>query len=173
MEKKLADYLFKIKKLPNCNKEDLYRWADFIELKCLANKDGFYSVADFIDDAKPRAEDLGEGDHEDIEGDIEGNVSKAEKNDKWETLDKEALQIISFRVKTFEDFYPFKITDNLLAVELKEEIEKKHKEYIFLLLSSNLQYSNKFKKESVVRTPLLFHFLITALSDYYLHPLLM
>jgi len=147
MEKKLADYLFKLKKLPNCNKEDLYRWADFIELKCLANKDGFYSVADFIDDAKPRSEDLREGDYEETEKEIEKKISKAEKNDKWEILAKEALKIISFRVKTFEEFYPFTITDNLLAIELKDEIKEKHKEYIFLLLCSNLQYSIKFKKE--------------------------
>lgn len=141
---KLNKYLEKLKKSPNCNKEDLYKWADYIELKCIANKDGFYSFSDFIDDIRPRAEDLGEGDFEDTERERRKGLSNAQKNDKWETLGKEVLKIVSVRTKVFAEFYPFDITENNLAITFREKIEINQKVYIFLLLSANLQYSTEF-----------------------------
>lgn len=147
LEIKLNDYLRKLKILPKCNREDLYKWADYIELKCLANMDNSYSTSEFIDDAKPRSEDLGEGDFEDTQEDVKKGASRAEKNDKWETLSREAFKVLTTRKKIFSGFYPFRITENNLAIQLEEEINTDHKIYIFLLFSSNLQYTFRFKKE--------------------------
>ena len=147
LEIKLNDYLRKLKILPRCNKEDLYKWADYIELKCLCNIDNSYSTNEFIDDAKPRTEDLGEGDFEDAEADAKKKLSRAERNDKWETLSREAFRIIVNRRNTFGDFYPFQTSDNDLSIQLEEEISINHKVYLFLLYSANLQYTLKFKKE--------------------------
>lgn len=147
LEIKLNDYLKKLKILPNCNKEDLYKWADYIELKCLANKDNSYSTNEFIDDARPRTEDLGEGDFEDTEQDKIKGTSRAEKNDKWETLAKEAYKMISLRRKIFGSYYPFSTSDNNLSIQFQEKLTINHRIYLFLLFSSNLQYTIKFKKE--------------------------
>lgn len=144
---KLNDYLNKLKVLPKCNKEDLYKWADYVELKCLANKDNFYSSNDFIDDARPRTEDLGEGDFEDTEKDKIEGTSRAQKNDKWETLAKETFKIIAFRQSVFGVYYPFTISANNLSIELEDTLTTKNKIYLFLLFSSSLQYTIKFKKE--------------------------
>jgi len=143
-DKKIKSYLEKLQKSPNCSREDLYRYADYLELKCLANKDSIYSTSDFVDDIRPRAEDLGEGDFEEIEDEKKNNISKAEKNDKWETLAKEVFNIISLRTQTFKDFYPYEMTANSLAINLKPEIDLKNQVYFFLLFSSNLQFTGDF-----------------------------
>lgn len=147
LQEKLDTYLLNLKDAPNCNAEDLYRWADYVELKCLANADGFFSSADFIDVVRPNSEDLGQGDHEEIENERRRKISKAEKNDKWEIRSKEIFNVIEVRSEIFSEYYPFIISENEAAITLKEDLNLNNKKYLFLLLSSNLQFTSDFKKE--------------------------
>lgn len=144
LEVKLAKYLEKLNYSPNCNREDFYKWADYVELKCLANKDGIYSVSNFIDDVRPRAEDLGEGDFEEIEEERENKITKAQKFDKWEIFSKEIFNLLEVRAKTFEEFYPYELSNNNLSIKLSNSIGIKERLYFFLLFSANLQFTGDF-----------------------------
>lgn len=144
MEEKLNFFLQKLRTLPECRNDDYYRIADYMEIKCLVNKDGEYSQKEFIDDAKGRADDLGEGDFEDNQA--AKKLSKAEKNDKWESIATDSFRVIESRIKLFGEFYPFCLTENKKAIKLKEPLDKEEF-YVFLLLCSDLKYTLKFKKE--------------------------
>jgi hypothetical protein len=144
MREKLNFFLQKLRTLPECRNDEYYRFADYIELKCLASLDGSYSHKEFIDDARQRTDDLGEGDFEGNQN--EKNLEKAEKNDKWESRADDSFRIIESRIIQFGDLYPFYLTDNKKALKLKETLNDE-KMYIFLLLCSDLKYTIKFKKE--------------------------
>ena len=144
MEDKLNFFLEKLRSLPECNNDDFYRFADYIEIKCLANIDGTYSQKEFLDDAIGRAEDLGEGDFE--ENQKTKKLPNAKKNDRWALIATDSFRVIESRIKLFGEFYPFYLTDNKKSLGLKDNLEKE-KIYVFLLLCSDLKYTLKFKKE--------------------------
>ncbi|NQZ77388.1 MAG: hypothetical protein HRT61_15000 [Ekhidna sp.] len=144
MKEKLEYFVKKLGKLPDCRNDDFYRLADYIELKCLVNKDGEYSIAEFVDDASQRTEDLGEGDFEDNKE--TKKLSKSQKNDKWETIAKDTFRVIESRVKVYDENYPFELTENRRGIVLKKSLESCEL-YLFLLLCSDLRYTLKFKKE--------------------------
>lgn len=144
MEEKVKFFLQKLRTLPECRNDDFYRIADYIELKCLANIDGSYSHKEFLDDARQRADDLGEGDFEDNQ-EIK-KLPKAQKNDKWESIATDSFRVIESRIKLFGDLYPFTLTENKKSLTLKENLDKEQV-YVFLLLCSDLKYTLKFKKE--------------------------
>ncbi len=144
MEEKVNFFLQKLRTLPECRNDEFYRLADYIELKCLANIDGSYSHKEFLDDSCQRADDLGEGDFENNQ-EIK-KLPKAQKNDKWESIAADSFRVIESRINLFGDLYPFTLTPNKKAINLKENIDKEQV-YIFLLLCSDLKYTLKFKKE--------------------------
>ncbi len=145
MKEKIDYFLKKLNTLPRCKIDEYYRWADYIELKCLTNKDGFYSQNDFTDDIVQPYEDLGEGDLEDLQN--TKKLTKPEKKDKWDQIAKDSFRVIESRVNLFDEYYPYSLTENNLAINFKKDISINEKLYLFLLLCSNLRYTIKFKKE--------------------------
>jgi len=144
MTEKTNSYIRALSKSPNCNKDEYYRWADFIELKCLANKDLSYSKAEFIDHVRPRVEDLGEGDDEIAD---DKHLSKAQKNDKWERRADDIYRLIKSRIAQYDTFYPFEIDSKGQELTRKLNLSTQNEYYLFLLFSSNLAYTSSFKTE--------------------------
>jgi hypothetical protein len=142
-DKKIDYYRERLRVLPNCRNDDFYRLADYFELKCFASIDGIYSIKEFIDDALQRTSDLGEGDFEDNKK-TTGNSAKF---DKWERISEDVIRVVESRLNLFKDSYPFKLTKEKKALELKEINSFRLELYIFLLLSSSLRYTSKFQTE--------------------------
>jgi hypothetical protein len=146
----LSKIINRLNKLPNCNVNEYYRWGDFIELKCLLNKDSLYSIDEFKDLYKDTKRDSKSKDNyyskniddinepEEDEEIIFDNENKSSVNDKIERFSIDCYKIIESRVRDFDVSYPFEISNNGREISLKYDIDEKKKMYILLLISSNL-----------------------------------
>lgn len=147
LSEKYKSFFFRLNNLPSCGKDEYYSWADYVELRCFTNKDGMYSVKEFIDEARPRAEDLGQGDFEDTRLDKIKKRSKSELNDKWERRASNIFKIIEHRVNVFGDYYPFTLSSSGKVLELKYVNFLKHNLYLYLLFCANQPYTDDFGNE--------------------------
>jgi len=129
-----------------------YLLADYIELRCLVNADRTISKADVWDIIQERR-DLGEDTDE-----FNGNNSDLQ--DEMASLpalrkDKMALNVddwfkhLQYRRGAFKEFYPFFLSENGNALSCYKRMTLKHKLYVFLLLSSNLGYINKWHRNAL------------------------
>jgi len=139
MDTALVKFKNKLEKLPDCNNDEFYRMADYIEMKAIANADGFYAKSDFTNEKPKRAADLGEGDIE--ENKKLKKLSNAKKNDKWENLADDIYRNLESRVKEYKEFYPFTLTDNKLGIKFNGVTTIEHHYYVLLLYCSNLAYT--------------------------------
>src|SRR5690606_8742105 len=146
MEEKLQSFLEELKKLPRCKNDEYYRFADYFELKCISNIDRIFSQADFIDSAKERTRDLGEGDTDNNHTDLR-ILASPEVDDKWERISRNTFQVLESRASRFSDFYPFQLSADGRSITLKQLLTNRHHLYIFLLCCANLKYTSKFKSE--------------------------
>lgn len=139
MDGDLKKFSNNLQKLPACNNSDYYRWADYFELKAIANSDGFYSKSDFTNEEPKRADDLGEGDFEENKEIKE--LPNSKKNDRWEQIADDIFRNIETRVKMFGNFYPFEISKTGVGLQYNGATSIQHEYYIFLLYCSNLAYT--------------------------------
>lgn len=162
---KKASPLKELEKLPSTY--DAHEWADYIELLCLASKDGRISKADALDFIRERIRDLKEGkpiegheaedeeieaemgienkdeDNEDIDAET---IEPAIANDKWDVRGDRWFDHLEYRAGAFADFYPFEVTKSrtVLALKgLKASLSLEHKLYSFFLLASSLKYFSR------------------------------
>ncbi|NJM06763.1 hypothetical protein HC891_12145, partial [Candidatus Gracilibacteria bacterium] len=121
-------------------RSDSFVWADYIELLCFANADGFVSQADVLDRIRER-KDLG-GELDEVEEEVtEGSrLAAAEIEDKWTYQVIEWFEHLQYRANTFRSFYPFSLQGEGLALQRYTEISVLQKFYFVLLLASNLKY---------------------------------
>ncbi len=118
---------------------DVYMWADYIELLCLVNPDRVYSKADIID----RFSESLDLDEELVRIDKEGEVTPlrpTERNDKRANQAYDWYAHLLYREATFGDSYPFYLSSNGDTLHRYPELTAKHKVYIFFLLAANLRY---------------------------------
>ena len=119
-----------------------FQWADYIELLCLANIDGEYSLEDFLSRVQDRTDDLRE-----IEDETDDEtVPNEERDDKWYARAEDYFTHLQFRQREFGDFYPFKISSST-TIKVKEPLDEKHKLYLFFLFAANLRYCIEHKKD--------------------------
>src|ERR1051325_7740721 len=129
--KKASSYIVNLQKKPGYPKYLSYHWADYIELLCLANRDGEISKADLNDRFPEREKDLKEGDPEDM-AELENlekeeglSTKRSEIPDKWETRLDDWFKIIRVRSAAYQDAYPFQLTDeNELKLKKRKWNEK-------------------------------------------------
>jgi hypothetical protein len=126
-----------LQNLPEATQFNVHIWVDYLEMLCLVDNDGELSKADVQDRLRPRADDLKEGgdDLRDSAAETSG-----QKTDEWVSLINEWYRHLEYRQRTFGDFYPFLLSDNGNVLEQKPALDNKHKFYISLLLSANLNY---------------------------------
>lgn len=125
--------LFTLEKTPS-KFIDSYMWADYIELLCIVNIDGEISMATFIDRVRER-DPLDEAEE----------FEAPEHNDKWTLRGEDWFRHLLFRQATFEDFYPFQISDDGKVLTLIHNLSQKQMLYVYLLMSSNLGYCENSK----------------------------
>jgi len=122
-------------------KTKLYIYADYFELVALFNKGTVIGIEEMLD----RLNDEGILcliiEDEDIDF---GNKSLV--NDTEEAFVIEVFELINQRSNSFENDYPFSVT-NSNKIEVKNELNDRHKLYIFLLLSSNLNLFKTFQTD--------------------------
>ncbi|MGA9994310.1 MAG: hypothetical protein WBP93_02795 [Pyrinomonadaceae bacterium] len=152
---------------------DSYEWADYIELLCLANKDGRVSKADVLDFVRERKRDLNEGhplegseaeekdiedemevedEYEDDEDIDEETPEPALADDKWDIRGSDWFRHLEYRSGAFVEFYPFRVIKGGTVLVLsgsKARLSVQRKLYIFLLLASNLRYLSQSDQTSI------------------------
>lgn len=127
----------KINKL-NESKSKINIYADYIELICLVTKD-YVSKTDVIDRLKDNGEIFNVQNKFDGEfGQVEPEVSDAEES--WITG---IYEFLKQRQSSFNKFYPFIINENGIIVKTK--ITNSQELYIYLLISSSLNFFDKIQ----------------------------
>ena len=141
MPKPTVTFLKKLQKPPKKAKKDFHYWADYIELLCLINQDGVFSQNDFIDRIKSTNREL-----EDSE-DFDGDKKNIDENEESDLFAEDCFKILEYRATSFNDYYPFTLSDSKKNIHIVNPLSDKHKIYLFLLFSSNLGYFNESKSE--------------------------
>ena len=119
-------------KIPKWSKNDINRWADYIELRCIYMDDHLISKDDVLDlfvDEDSDELQRGEAEH-------------SSKYDKLSSIIGNYYEIIKYRSSNHPEYYPFEIEDGQCIV-LKDDLGNKHLHYIYLLLCSSLAFMDK------------------------------
>lgn len=131
-EEKFTDCInnFKNQSFPSYTRNELYLFADFIELITLFSIDKSVSIGSILDRF------FGTKDYKD-----------SSERDEDESFILSIFLIIQERVLLFKDAYPFQydFKDDILS--LKVEISNENKLYLNLLISSKLNIFKEFKSE--------------------------
>lgn len=139
--------LRKLEALPREPLFNAYAWADYVELLCLFSIDGQITRADVVRHYG-RRKDLGEEPVAEVSSE-DAEESRDDSDEEWlttEKKDKVELQIddwfkhLKFRIGSFTDFYPFKLSDDEHTLSLLSPLSDAHRLYLFLLFASNLGY---------------------------------
>lgn len=112
-------------------------YADFVEINAFFLKEEvtLSDISDLLNDVKDTNIVVAENDND--SGETELNI--AEINDKVSTKIKSIFDLCLFRSRLYhENEYPFIIKNN--QIKIKSRITDKQKIYLFLLISSNLNY---------------------------------
>jgi hypothetical protein len=122
---------------------DTARYADYVELLCLANADLTISRADFIDRWQERR-DLGETaavaedevDDTNEDGEPSAGVGQGERSDWRVRMTDDVFRQLAYRLDAFAECYPFEMPSrtNLLR---KSDLTDDHRLYVFLLLAAS------------------------------------
>src|SRR4029077_14117838 len=114
----IKEYLRNLQDKPSYPKYKSYKWADYIELLCIANIDGQLSKNDIIDRLEGREKDLQEADADDLEEleelekeDNENPTRRSEIADKWSTHLADWFKILNLRNALYGNSYPFDINE--------------------------------------------------------------
>ncbi len=104
--------------------QEIFRWADFVELGCLCCRDNLFSKNDlemFYKQGK----------------DLAGISLSGHTIDQIETLWHKAIEIITFRSQNpvIAGYYPFKFDEGSIVCD-KQHFSKENIIYIFMLISS-------------------------------------
>jgi hypothetical protein len=120
-------------------KTKMYLYADYFELVALFNNGTVIGIEEMLN--RLHDEGILRIIIEDEDIDFE---NKSLVNDTEEIFVIEVFELINQRKNSFENDYPFFLT-NCNNIEMKNELNDRHKLYIFLLLSSNLNLFKTFQ----------------------------
>lgn len=102
-------------KIPKWSKNEINRWADYIELRCLYMDDHLVSKDDVLDIFID----------EDLDELQRGEAEHSLKYDKLSSVIGNYYEIIKYRKSKHPEYYPFDIEDDRCIV-LKDNLENKH-----------------------------------------------
>jgi hypothetical protein len=121
---------FEDQSFPNYTRNELFLFADFVELVTLFSKNGVVSMGD-IQDRFFGTEDY----------------DSASKRDNDEAFIIEVFLKIEERNLLFRDTYPYSYDDQNMLLIIKSTLTDVHKLYINLLISSKLNIFKEFRSE--------------------------
>lgn len=125
-------------KVPDWSEENINRWADYVELRCLYLDDHLISqddVLDFVCDEDPEELQRGETEH-------------SAKYDHRISVIGNYYELMEYRNFVHPDYYPFEVEDGQ-CIFLKERLTEKHLHYIFLLLCSNICFMDRVSMQKI------------------------
>lgn len=125
-------------KVPKWSKNEINRWADYIELRCLYMDDHLVSKDDVLDIFID----------EDLDELQRGEAEHSLKYDKLSSVIGNYYEIIKYRKSKHPEYYPFDIEDDRCIV-LKDNLENKHLHYIYLLLCSSLSFMDQSSMQKI------------------------
>lgn len=134
---------------PNVPNYQLYRWGDYVELRCLTHKDKRFS-RDNLAEARGESGDLNNNSGDacdsmseefDLDDFAEVELIGQELElDQDETLTGNTFRLLQWRAAIFGDDWPFIIDRAGIEIKLREKLNAKHYLYLQLLLSALLRY---------------------------------
>lgn len=139
--------MLQLNTLPDVAKYEAHIWADYIELRCLADPDGILSKSDVLDllleqeDFRGKTEEDPNGFESETTGsnghDGDDHVLTNIRDRLW--ID-ETFKQFEYRTRTFKEFYPFFISTTGGSIHRQTEFNDKHRFYFYLLLAANTGY---------------------------------
>lgn len=124
---------------------DRNKWADYIELLCITSIDKNVALDDIYDMLfGDKSDDEIDNENED-DDEINPDEAISEKKDKKKTKISDIFEFLKSREILFGEFYPFKISNSPLYIQMKSSQTFKHLSYLGLLASSNLDYLKTFQ----------------------------
>jgi hypothetical protein len=145
MNEAIPDILQNVTATPKAANYELYRWCDYVEMRCLVHADKRFSrdnlaeargesreiSLDASDDNDPTEITAEDGDEDFIEGfDADGD----------EALSAAVFRQLRWRAESFGDAWPFTLVGQYQEIALKTPLNDIHYLYLQLLLSSLLNY---------------------------------
>lgn len=140
----------KIETVPTWSKNEINRWADYIELLCLYNADHLISRDDILDRFL-------DGDTEELS---RGESEHSAEYDKLDAVVGNYYEIIEYRKNCHPEYYPFYIEDRQ-CITLKTDLSIKQMHYIFLLLCSSIRFMDGSSLQKM-----------THMFEKYCHPIM-
>lgn len=134
---------------PKAGKHDLYRWCDYIELRCLTHidqrfsRDGFVeAISENVDTNKGSMINEADADDEEVLAMVGGDedADAAPTNDRHEEHAANCFKHLRWREHVFVDSWPFTLDEHVKEIRLKPELTEAHHFYLSLLLSASLRY---------------------------------
>lgn len=136
---------------PKAAKYQLYRWCDYIELRCLTHRDKRFSrdsLIESIDESIDTSADNTFDEDADILIDVEDQPSEEGTdtpviNDKHEEHAAGCFKHLRWRQTVFGDQWPFRLDEDAQELSLKTNLDAIQEFYLSLLLSASLAYTPK------------------------------
>lgn len=141
---------------PSAPKYHLYRWCDYVELRCLTHKDKRFSRDNLqesmleskgITITSPSIEEIDDEEFEeeviDETVEVDHADSTPESNDADESYASRYFKQLQWRSHLFGDAWPFSIDPHAQEIKLKSTLTQEHYLYLQLLLSASLDYCPK------------------------------
>lgn len=130
---------------------DPHTSLDYLELLALLNMDGvatldgatdryFDSPGEGRGDLSPTIESEEDSYDEDGEGDVVAPVTRRKGAAKVAQRFRDGLALASWRAAVYSEDYPFDVTYDGTALQLKNSLSEKARLYLFLLLAANLPF---------------------------------
>lgn len=133
---------------PKARRHELYRWCDYIELRCLTHIDQRFSrdaLAEAIDESVDTDSDVPLNDPagDDEPDQTDAAEDGAEKNDRQEQHAAFCFKHLRWREKVFDAHWPFNIDEHAREICVKDDLTEPQRFYLSLLLSASLSYVPK------------------------------
>ena len=143
----MSEPIFKdITEPPKAGRHELYQWCDYIELRCLTHTDHRFSrdgLSESIDEHIDNASDSISDDELDDENDDTTTEETLPKPDLNEQHAANCFKHLRWRAKAFSTDWPFELDEHAQEIKLKSKLNKMHRFYLSLLISSSLRYCPK------------------------------
>lgn len=119
-------------------RSDIYLWADYIELRCWLNPDGYFSLDD-AEEALQESADYNAGNEDAVEP-----AAPEEWIDKMSGRWSACERALRRRAESFGAAYPFRLAEDYRGIEKSEVADHSDARwYRFLLIASALQYVSR------------------------------
>ena len=133
--------------------DDVYEWADFIELRAICHPDRAFSKGDLFG-VLNRGRDRSSDATNDNDGVFLSTVESTTTSNEFPSRSpagrwRDAITFINGRISVFGPDYPFQINGD--TVELLDSIGNGAKLYLVLLISASMRYIPRTRRNEVAR----------------------